>query len=84
MHRFRYEAVGENATMICEFSDARYKKNKREFDKQVKRALDLLERNEPGRRAKFIKKSKEKDKPFIFDMALFRPRRRSFSASRAM
>ena len=36
----------------------------------MKRALVLLERNEPGRRAKFIKKSKEKDKPFIFDTDL--------------
>ncbi|NTV16535.1 MAG: IS1634 family transposase [Chlorobiaceae bacterium] len=69
MHRFIYEVV-ENATMICEFSDSRYKKDKREFDKQVKQALDLLERSEPGRRAKFVKKSKEKDKPFIFDTAL--------------
>ena len=69
MHRFIYVAV-ENATMICEFSDARYKKDKREFDKQVKRALDLLERNEPGRRAKFVKKSKKKDKSFIFDTVL--------------
>ena len=69
MRRFIYVAV-ENATMICEFSDARYKKDKREFDKQVKRALDLLERNEPGRRAKFVKKSKKKDKSFIFDTVL--------------
>ena len=28
----------------------------------MKRALDLLEHNEPGRRAKYIKKSGEKDK----------------------
>jgi transposase len=69
IRRFSYGAV-ENVSMICEFSDARYKKDKREFDKQVKRALDLLERNEPGRRAKFVKKSKEKDKPFTFDTAL--------------
>ena len=68
--RFSYEVTVKNATMICEFSDARYKKDKRDFDKQVKRALVLLERNEPGRRAKFIKKSKEKDKPFIFDADL--------------
>lgn len=67
--RFNYEAVGK-ATMICEFSERRYKKDKREFNKQVKRALELLERNEPGRRAKFVKKSKDKDKPFIFDKAL--------------
>jgi len=70
LRRFSYETVVKNATMICEFSDTRYKKDKRDFDKQVKRALVLLERNEPGRRAKFIKKSKEKDKPFIFDTDL--------------
>ena len=70
MMRFDYGHAVENAAMICEFSDARYKKDKREFDKQVKRALDLLERNEPGRRAKFVKKSTEKDKPFIFDTVL--------------
>jgi len=70
IRRFSYDGVVKNATMICEFSDARYKKDKRDFDKQVKRALVLLERNEPGRRAKFIKKSKEKDKPFIFDAGL--------------
>lgn len=70
IRRFSYDDVVKNATMICEFSDTRYKKDKRDFDKQVKRALVLLERNEPGRRAKFIKKSKEKDKPFIFDTDL--------------
>ncbi|MBO8093852.1 MAG: IS1634 family transposase [Prosthecochloris sp.] len=68
--RFDYGHAVENAAMICQYSDARYKKDKREFDKQVKRALDLLERNEPGRRAKFVKKSGEKNKPFIFDTAL--------------
>ena len=70
IRRFSYEATVKNATMLCEFSDARYKKDKRDFEKQVKRALVLLERNEPGRRAKFIKKSKEKDNPFIFDADL--------------
>ncbi|MEE9905679.1 MAG: IS1634 family transposase [Chlorobium sp.] len=70
VRRFDYGHAVENAAMICEFSDARYKKDKREFDKQVKRALVLLEKNEPGRRAKFVKKSKEKDKPFMFDTAL--------------
>lgn len=64
--RFSYS----NAAIICEFSEARYRKDKREFDKQIKRALQLLERNESGRRAKFVKKSGEKDKPFIFDNAL--------------
>ena len=70
IRRFDYGHAVDNAAMICEFSDARYKKDKREFDKQVKRALALLEKNEPGRRAKFVKKSKEKDKVFTFDTAL--------------
>jgi len=56
--------------MICEFSESRYKKEKREFDKQVKRAITLLEKNESGRRARFVKKTKETDKPFIFDTDL--------------
>ena len=68
--RFSYSSVVQNASLICEFSEARYKKDRREFDKQVNRALALLERNEPGRRAKFVKKSKKTDKPFIFDTDL--------------
>jgi transposase len=68
--RFSYSSVVQNASLICEFSEARYKKDRREFDKQVNRALALLERNEPGRRAKFVKKSKKTDKPFIFDTTL--------------
>ena len=68
--RFSYSSGVKNASVICEFSEARYKKDKREFDKQVKRAFQLLERNEAGRRAKFVKKSQEKNKPFVFDTAL--------------
>ena len=70
LRRFSYAYAEKKVSVICEFSEARYKKDKREFDKQVERALKLLERNEPGRRAKFVKKSEEKDKPFIFDTAL--------------
>lgn len=70
LRRFDYDQVVKQAAMVCEFSEARYRKDKREFDKQVKRALALLERNEPGRRAKFVKKSEDKDKPFIFDTEL--------------
>lgn len=68
--RFCYADADPKVAIICEFSAARYRKDKREFDKQVKRARALLERNEPGRRAKFVKKSNDKDKPFLFDTAL--------------
>ena len=70
LRRFSYKSAVKNATMICDFSESRYKKDKREFDKQVKRALALLEKNESGRRAKFVKKTKDTDKPFIFDTDL--------------
>ena len=70
IQRFAYSRTEQGVAMVCAFSEARYKKDKRELDKQVKRALDLLERNESGRRAKFVKKSDQKDKPFIFDTAL--------------
>lgn len=70
VRRFDYGHGVKNASMVCQFSEARYKKDKREFDKQVKRALELLERNEAGRRAKFVKKSGEKDQPFTFDTEL--------------
>ncbi|TLU88339.1 MAG: IS1634 family transposase [Chlorobium sp.] len=70
LRRFSYKSAVKHATMICEFSESRYKKDKREFDKQVKRALALLEKNESGRRAKFVKKTNDTDKPFIFDTDL--------------
>lgn len=57
-------------TTICEYSEARYRKDRRDLERQVGRALQLLDRNEPGRRAKFIKKSDQKGKPFMFDAAL--------------
>jgi transposase len=56
-------------TTICEFSEKRYKKDKRELDKQVQRALALVARKEPGRRAKFVKKSAD-EKTFTFDEEL--------------
>jgi hypothetical protein len=55
--------------VVCHFSEARYKKDRRELDKQINGALALLERNEPGQRAKFVKKADGK-KLFEFNVAL--------------
>jgi hypothetical protein len=44
--------------------------DKREFDKQVARAMTLIERKEPGRLAKFLKKSDQPGAPFVFDADL--------------
>ena len=67
--RFQYPYAGQAVSVVCEFSRARHKKDKRELDKQVARALALVNRNEPGRRAKFVKKSASKDQ-FEFDALL--------------
>lgn len=42
--------------VICAYCEKRFKKDRRELDKQLTRAKALIERKESGRRAKFIKK----------------------------
>jgi transposase len=68
-HTLKKGKVKASVDVICHFSEARYKKDRREFEKQVNRALALLERNEPGRRAKFVKKADGQD-PFEFNVEL--------------
>lgn len=46
-------------SVICAYSSKREKKDRREFDKQLMRANELIARKELGKRTKFIKKSKE-------------------------
>lgn len=43
--------------VICSYSEKRAKKDRRELEKQLKRAQELIARKESGRRAKFIKKN---------------------------
>lgn len=45
-------------SLICAYSEKRAKKDRREFDKQLARANELIARKEQGKRAKFVKKSK--------------------------
>lgn len=53
--------------VICTYSERRDKKDRREFEKQVIKAKDLIARKEAGKRAKFVKKS---NALFIFDEEL--------------
>lgn len=53
--------------IVCSYSQARYKKDRREFDKQIEKAKLLVTRQEPGKRAKFVKKSQSTDKAYLFD-----------------
>lgn len=68
-HTLKKGEIRADVDVICHYSEARHKKDKRELDKHVNRALALLERNESGQRAKFIKKSDEQ-KNFEFNSAL--------------
>jgi transposase len=67
-HTLKKEQIKLPVDVVCHFSAARYKKDKREMDKQVNKALGLLARNEAGSRAKFISKANGKGL-FEFNMA---------------
>jgi transposase len=54
-------------SLICQYSEKRYKKDKREWQKQTQRARELVAKQEPGRRAKFVMKSNDAKAPFQFD-----------------
>lgn len=60
--------TSEHGDLIFSFSAKRYRKDTFEMEKQVARGRALVLRNEPGRRAKFVKK-KEGDE-YIIDEAL--------------
>lgn len=45
-------------SVVCSYSEKRARKDRREFDKQLTRANELIARKELGKRAKFVKKSK--------------------------
>lgn len=53
--------------VICAYSEQRAKKDRREFDKQMVRALEIVARNESGKRAKFVKKSLRHNDSFILN-----------------
>lgn len=48
----------KHGEVVCSFSLKRYKKDRREMERQVERAKRLVDQNEAGARAKFVKKAK--------------------------
>ena len=56
--------------IVCAYSEKRYKKEKAELDKHIEKAKTLIARREPGKRAKFVKKSNQPEQPYLFDEAL--------------
>ncbi len=55
--------------VVCTYSEARYKKDKREMERQIEKAKTLIARQEAGRRIKFVKKE---NATYLFDEALKR------------
>ena len=56
--------------LILAFSQKRYLKDKREMDKQIARAQALVEKKEPGRRAKFVAKGAGEKESYVLNEAL--------------
>ena len=56
--------------IICTYSQKRATKDRHELDKQLVRANELIARKEPGKRAKFIKKSPDNNGSFVLDEEL--------------
>lgn len=69
LQRFTYQSGPMQLGLVGHFCAKRFRKDQRELDKHVQRAQQLLQRNEPGRRAKFVKKAKDGD-AYQFDEIL--------------
>jgi hypothetical protein len=60
--------ASSHGDLVCAFSAKRYRKDKAEMQKQIAKAEALVARGEPGKRAKFVKKSD--DDSYMLDEAL--------------
>lgn len=56
--------------VVCAYSSQREKKDRRQFEKQIIKASELIKRKEAGKRAKFVKKSPDGKPIFILDEEL--------------
>lgn len=56
--------------VVCSYSFQREKKDRRQFEKQITKAAELIARKEAGKRAKFVKKSPDGKPIFILDEEL--------------
>jgi hypothetical protein len=47
----------DHGDLICSFSSKRFRKDKAEMERQIEKGKALITRHEPGKRAKFVKRS---------------------------
>lgn len=60
--------ITKQGDLICAFSKKRYRKDLAEMEKQIEKAKKLIEKGEPGKRAKFVKHNA--NKAYVFDEGL--------------
>ncbi len=56
--------------VVCTYSEKRAKKDRHEFDKQMAKALEVISKQESGKRTKFVQKSKDHQDAFILNEEL--------------
>lgn len=66
----RFAYPNRSYDVIFTYSQKRATKDKHELDKQLTRANELIARKEPGKRAKFIKKSPDNNGSFVLEEEL--------------
>jgi transposase len=62
----------ERGLLVCDFSLKRYRKDKREMEKQIAKAERLLEKNEGTKRTKFLKNKDDKKTEQIINTDLIK------------
>lgn len=60
----------ERGLLVCDFSYRRYQKDKREMEKQIQKAKNLLKKNKGIKQAKFLKNKENKKKEQILNIKL--------------
>ncbi len=69
-HVIRLSYPNRSYDVVCAYSEKRAKKDKYEFDKQIIKALQIISKQESGKRTKFIQKSKDHQDSFILNEEL--------------
>ena len=69
-HIIRLSYPNRSYDVVCAYSEKRAKKDKYEFDKQVIKALQIISKQESGKRTKFVQKSKDHQDSFILNEEL--------------
>lgn len=62
--------VTDHGDLVGDFSAKRYRKDKHEMEKQIAKAKELVEKGEPGKRAKFVVRGEEEEETYALNDVL--------------